>query len=134
MARSMQKYAKKNIHTVNTAISPILSLSRRLQSIMAIHIRVSANMKMAVKMAFVRARKWVVLLYPEIGRPPAWRLCRWSYIIPVSSRAISPLVMKEGRLAQPTEALSFSAFSASWRASMRASMSPSMKAGRLCIE
>ena len=35
---------------------------------------------------------------------------------------------------QPTEALSFSAFSASWRASMRSSMSPSMNAGRLCME
>ena len=34
---------------------------------------------------------------------------------------------------QPTEAFSFSAFSASWRASMQSSMSPSMKAGRLCM-
>ena len=33
----------------------------------------------------------------------------------------------------PTEAFSFSAFSASWRASIQSSMSPSMKAGRLCI-
>ena len=35
---------------------------------------------------------------------------------------------------QPTDALSFSAFSASWRASMQSSMSPSMKAGRLCMD